>query len=905
MKKINLLFLIAIAVISGITSAKAADTPVKREMRSTWLATVWQLDWPSSKIGTIESNKPAQIALQKKEMITLLDSLQINNFNAVSFQVRGRSDAFYKSSFEPWSEDLVTKRGNDPGYDPLQFVIEECHKRGMECHAWLNPYRYESVIGQWNGLPGCYRTDHPDWLIDQGGMSILNPGKAEVTQRIVDIIKEIITNYDVDGIMFDDYFYLQGTTDEADQTQYDEYLAAGGTLGRKDWRRDNVNNMIKSVHDMIQEVKPWVRFGISPAGIACTSAGVATKYGVKPCPTGTDWQYDGIYAEPLQWLKDRSIDYISPQVYWTIGHSTDYAQAVPWWSEVAAQFNRQIYISHSISSLTSSSRSPEEEAMSMNERSIKNKIGQKASGPNSSSFSEYVNEVRINRESSLDGNPGSIFYSTKYVYKTAPLFGHALRKTVFNTPCLTPNLGYKAGNNPGPVKNIKVNGNVITWDGYDNARYTVYAVPTTIAVENFQQEVEYLLGVSYETSYTIPENKLAGYNYAICVYDRYGYEYTAAFAGIATKPLDTPVVKTPAANETIEAPFTFIWNPVPNATIYTVEVAYDKDFKKMVATGQTTATSLVTTVFELLPVDVQLYWRVRAMANGYVDGISEPTPFKSIMVHATSPEDGAVNQSLTPTITWSPADRNVTLEISSVNDFSKIVYSKEVNSGTHTVEPYSLGSNTKYFVRFTYEKEGAQIYSPIINFTTKVADVVPTTISYPTEGGEFFGNNVIIADKVEGADKVTFEVAKTKTFPARTKLTDITSTGVWTSRPISDLTSSTTFWTVGATYYFRALVQFKDAKGNLVKSAYSPVISAVYGGNVGGVSDVEADGFSIKDNILYLNGVKADITVYNAAGQLIKSVSADSTVDLTKLTVGLYIVKINAAEKSATLKFVK
>ena len=277
MKQLKSMLIICLLALMGITSAKAADTPVKREFRATWIATVWRLDWPSSLVsGSNQSSKDYYVKQQKAEMITLLDSLQKNNFNAVMFQVRGRADAFYKSSYEPWSSDLVSTRGMDPGYDPLEFVVDECHKRGMECHAWINPYRYESVAGQWNGLPGCYRTDHPDWIIDVNGASILNPGKAEVTQRICDIIKEIVKNYDVDGIIFDDYFYLQGiSTQDADQ--YSEYTAAGGTLSLANWRRNNVNNMVKSVHSTINSVKPWVSFGISPAGIACTNASLAKK----------------------------------------------------------------------------------------------------------------------------------------------------------------------------------------------------------------------------------------------------------------------------------------------------------------------------------------------------------------------------------------------------------------------------------------------------------------------------------------------------------------------------------------------------------------------------------------------------------------------------------------------------
>ena len=209
---------LAIFITSVIPSYAADALKPKREMRSAWVATVWQLDWPQNTIT--ETGNKTQIDRQKKDMITLLDSMAVNNMNAINFQVRNRSDAFYKSSYEPWSADLVSKRGMDPGYDPLQFVVEECHKRGLECHAWVNPYRYESVNGQWSGFPGDYRKDHPDWVMDQGGASILNPGHPEVIKRIVDICKEIITNYDVDGILYDDYFYLSGTPMSADADLY-------------------------------------------------------------------------------------------------------------------------------------------------------------------------------------------------------------------------------------------------------------------------------------------------------------------------------------------------------------------------------------------------------------------------------------------------------------------------------------------------------------------------------------------------------------------------------------------------------------------------------------------------------------------------------------------------------------
>ena len=239
--------LLAAAIgIASVWTSFAADMPVKRETRSAWVATVWQLDWPSNVITS--TGNESQIKRQKDDLIKMLDSLSVNNMNAVNFQVRSRSDAMYKSSYEPWSTDLVSQRGLDPGWDPLEFCVAECHARGMECHAWVNPYRFESVQHQWDNTPMNYRETHPEWVMDVKEAAILNPGNPEVTKQICDIIAEIVTNYDVDGVLFDDYFYLSGTPASADADLYSAYQSDGGALSLNDWRRDNVNK--------IREVNP-------------------------------------------------------------------------------------------------------------------------------------------------------------------------------------------------------------------------------------------------------------------------------------------------------------------------------------------------------------------------------------------------------------------------------------------------------------------------------------------------------------------------------------------------------------------------------------------------------------------------------------------------------------------------
>ncbi len=515
-----------LAAVLAMPGAKAADDPVKREMRSAWIATVWQLDWPENYVYT--TGDASAINSQKTSMTTMLDSLAENNFNAVNFQVRGFCDAMYASSYEPWSKYLTYTRGQDPGYDPLEFVVEECHKRGMECHAWVNPYRYESAVGTWNGTTNCLRTEHPDWLMDVSGASILNPGLPEVTQRIVDVIKEIVQNYDVDGVLFDDYFYLEGTSTSDDSDLYSAYKTAGGSLSQSDWRRENVNGMIDSVYTMIQGIKPWVRFGVSPRGIACTTSAHAAIYDVEVCPSGSDSQYDGIFADPLAWLSRQILDYVSPQIYWKIGYSAgDYSKLVPWWSTVAAKFGRQFFSSQDVTLLTSSSTSA---GASTIERAIQGMASTKSSG-SGTTFSEFADEVRLNRQYSEDNAPGSVFYSCKYLYKTAPLMAHYLKTTVFNTRALVPAMTFKTGNNPGKVTDLELSGKELSWTGYDNVRYTVYAVPVSVGKDGFDEDAEYLLGASYDASYTIPDeySDTEAYTYAVAVLDRYGNEYEAAF----------------------------------------------------------------------------------------------------------------------------------------------------------------------------------------------------------------------------------------------------------------------------------------------------------------------------------------------------------------------------------------
>jgi uncharacterized lipoprotein YddW (UPF0748 family) len=307
---------VALAV-PALAPAQNAPPAFPREARAVWVATVGNIDWPSSKTLT-----PAQ---QRAQAITILDKCAAANINVVIFHVRPAGDAFYISNLEPWSHDLTNSQGTAPNplYDPLQFWIEEAHKRGIELHAWFNPYRAgrSSTVYANNHIVKT----HPDFVMPYGNDIWMDPGRQFVRDRTISVILDIVNRYDVDGVHFDDYFYpypISGTP-FPDDASYNEYLAGGGTMSRADWRRDNVNTLVKMTYDAIKIRKPWVKFGISPFGI--------WRPNNPPGITGLD-AYAAIYADSRKWIREGWVDYFTPQLYWRIDPpQQSYPALLDWW----------------------------------------------------------------------------------------------------------------------------------------------------------------------------------------------------------------------------------------------------------------------------------------------------------------------------------------------------------------------------------------------------------------------------------------------------------------------------------------------------------------------------------------------------------------------------------------------
>jgi uncharacterized lipoprotein YddW (UPF0748 family) len=309
----------------------------KYEFRGVWVATIGGIDWP-------KPNSRKSVDLQKYDLINMLDSFQNLGMNAIIFQVRPASDAFYQSAYEPWSVYLSGTQGlaTVPFYDPLKFIIEESHKRNMELHAWFNPFR-ALVDSRKNPNPKNHFTWlHPEWCVNYGGKRYLDPGIPAARKYVKDVVMEVVRNYNIDAVHMDDYFYPYKVNrmEFPDGVSYNIYGRA--FTDKSDWRRDNVNTFVKDLSLEIKKAKPALKFGISPFGIW-------RNIGKDPDGSNTNGSsnYDDLYADILLWLKSGWIDYVMPQLYWERGHRVaDYTTLLEWWSRHS--YNKHLYIGHGV-----------------------------------------------------------------------------------------------------------------------------------------------------------------------------------------------------------------------------------------------------------------------------------------------------------------------------------------------------------------------------------------------------------------------------------------------------------------------------------------------------------------------------------------------------------------------------
>lgn len=584
MKRTSLLLLLFLFLTTGLGMAQTTVQP-KREMRATWLTTVANIDWPLSYTKGQEA--------QQKELIALLDACVTFNLNTVMFHIRPACDALYKSSYEPWSSYLNNGRGVDPGWDPLQFCIDECHKRGLACHGWINPYRYGKRGGyDWTGTDDTtqlnYKHTHPEWLLYYKNDIYLDPALPEVRQRIKEVVGDIINNYDVDGVLMDDYFYPYGGTTNQDAASVEKYKPADMNVG--DWRRQNVNMMIKDVYDTIQAVKPWVTFGVSPFGIWTTDYNVANKRGIK-LPSGISGgnMYAEIYCDPVAWLEEGTVDYLSPQLYWKIGGGQDYKKLSKWWAELCNRFGKHFYSSMALYRYES----------------------------NEFNATEIRNQTSYNRVVT-DNAPGAIWYNTRAWCSSAKLRVNITKDGAeYHDMALPPAINWKPAKERTMVENLTLNGQKLSWTHQEanELHFAIYAVPNdSLNNEHVYSRCDMLVGICYTTDFELPVEISANtHQIAVSVLDKYNNEYALRILNEALRPAVAATKLLPDDGALKKLPFTFRWEEVEGADSYIIQFAKDPEMQQIVFAQELTETTFDTdnriNLEYLLLGDY--YWRVK------------------------------------------------------------------------------------------------------------------------------------------------------------------------------------------------------------------------------------------------------------------------------------------------------
>lgn len=384
----------------------------KYEMRGAWIATVANIDWPGKKGLSVEQ--------QQQEFINILNRDKQIGINAVFVQVRPSGDAFYPSQYDPWSEFLTGVQGQapQPFYDPLKFMIDEAHKRGIEFHAWINPYRMVFNTATSSVAANNVTRLHPEWFVTYDHKKIFNPGVPQATQYLVGVVSDIINRYDVDGIHFDDYFYPYPTAGHFnDDAAYRQY---GKGMPLDDWRRANCDSAIKKVHDAIIRLKPMIKFGVSPFGIYQNRS-----LDIDGSDTRGTTDYHDLYADILLWLKKGWIDYAAPQLYWPIGkQGQDFRVLLDWWAKHA--YGKDLYIGHSIAYGVRENRDEYVSAFS---------------NPD-----EYPNEIKLLRQ--YPQVNGSIFWSNKSLFANPGGIMDSLMNNYYKYPALVPPMKWIDNNPP-------------------------------------------------------------------------------------------------------------------------------------------------------------------------------------------------------------------------------------------------------------------------------------------------------------------------------------------------------------------------------------------------------------------------------------------------------------------------
>ena len=621
MKNLTILFLISIFA----SSIFSQSIPPKREMRAAWIATVTNLDWPSS--PNLTTNQ------QQQELINLLDEMDRDGINTVVFQIRSECDAMYSSSFDPWSYWLTGSQGTAPFpyYDPLEFAIEEAHKRGMELHAWFNPYRAERSVDNYPNAPNHVSVQHPDWIIQISTFKFLDPGLPMVRDYVTSVVYDVVSRYDVDGIHADDYFYPYPPNQITNQDAATFAAYPRGFTNINNWRRDNVNLLIAQVNDTIQSIKPWIKFGMSPFGI--------WKNGVPPGITGLS-AYDDIYCDAIAWLHNRSIDYLTPQLYWPFGGGQDYAKLQPWWADSVHANGRHFYPGHAYYRIV-----------------------------NWTNPSEMPNQIRLDRN-----NPkvqGGVFFRAKNFGENPKGVTDSLRNDLYRFKALLPIMNWKDVINPNPPQNLRferlANGQggllwdlpQIAGDGDSAKRYVVYRFNNSnIQPSDLNNSANILDVAGYRENIPgEPPTPTGPFYFVVTSLDR-NYNESLMSNILQVNPPPVPLLAFPLNNSVnIEDTIALKWNYPNLASSYRLQISKIASFDSLIIYDLSSLTD-TTKVITGLDGQTTYYWRVSSTNAGGTSNYSSvfnfTTGFPTTPLLAY-PLNNTGNIPLDTILYWSPS----------------------------------------------------------------------------------------------------------------------------------------------------------------------------------------------------------------------------------------------------------
>ena len=804
----------------GLCMVLTLHAQPKREFRASWLTSAWAIDWPKPH----SQNTIAGQQQQQRNLLTLIGYHEQANLNALFFQVRSFSDAMYKSKYEPWSQYITGTRGEEPTYDPLQFMIDSAHARGIEVHAWLNPYRYASSDATYGKThPLDYHNTHKDWLVNCGGITILNPALPEVREQICKVVADIVENYDVDGIIFDDYFHQAGYQDSYDDEQYNAYKdTAVVAMSRADWRRAQNNLMIQMVNQTIKSIKPWVKLGLGPAGVAGKANTSAPVYGVEPCPSpSSDWQYNQIYADPLAWYNEKSIDYMAPQIYWTINSTTNYDLLSHWWSDMACHFNRHMYVSHTLEKLV-------------------------ANTVNLSAGQFYADEIgaqiELNRLYDRMDAPGSCWYSFTNGVSKKGFLGY-IADSVNTRPAVVPQMSWLSTDDCLYVSNIKKSGDKLTWKAPKaNLRYVIYQIPTAeMGKHGLVHSSKYILGTTYTTEFNVA-NKFAldasiPSVYAVAVLDRFGNEHPARTMDNTTWG-KSPVAEVvyPLNNSSALMPCNVVWRQVKGADSYFFQLSKSADFSEIDYEYEVSDTTFYLGKIYWLKSDGTYYWRVRTRSMNKEDSFTKIHSFEGTYFRMQYPAEGDTCDFVTPTFVCDSVvypEVQYTFELATKSTFaeSAIVHIGVSSSPTYTL-PFDLLASRNYYVRATAMFNGVQVMTNEVKFRTKAQYVPVPVITSPANGAHVEGDELVITWAQQASSGFQVELSQRESFAPRfTKRIRIADPTVFTCTA-TELEQGT--------WYVRVLA---EAEGGF--TAPSDVVT-VYMGSAADVNNLQVQKVPIK-----------------------------------------------------------